>query len=111
MKISDSFEGENSSLRKAFNEAVSAEKTVDEVVDGILDILYIVKNEANKSRVRPFIQAERTKRDEMVGLLKIARCPDSSCDNEGTAVNGYGEPYQCRWCYERDGITQTNNQN
>ena len=39
--------------------------------------------------------------EKAVGLLKIARCPDNNCDNSGTGVDGYGEPYQCQWCYER----------
>lgn len=35
------------------------------------------------------------------GLLKIARCPNKECDNEGTIFNGRDiEP--CQWCDERD---------
>lgn len=50
--------------------------------------------------------------DSLLGLLKIAKCPDTNCDNAGTGVDGYGEPYQCQWCDERKsaldrhGITQ-----
>lgn len=58
----------------------------------------------------PTLQAERQKREEVVELLKIANCPDSCCDNYGTCVDGFGEPYQCQWCYERsEALTHPNN--
>jgi hypothetical protein len=41
-----------------------------------------------------------------LSLLKVARCPNSNCDNNGTigTWNEYDnewEPEPCQWCYEK----------
>ena len=46
-------------------------------------------------------------------MLKIARCPETSCDNNGTIANQISEdewePQQCQWCDEKKAITNTQN--
>lgn len=39
---------------------------------------------------------------EMGKLLKIARCPDDSCDGKGTCQVGEDDISQCQWCDERN---------
>jgi len=56
--------------------------------------------------IKDFIQSEilldrATREGSILGLLKIAICPDTSCDQNGTCVDGNGEPFQCQWCDER----------
>jgi len=83
--------------------------------------------------VRADLAAERER--ELVGLLRIARCPDRNCDNEGTTVrmvertapeccghfNDDGsccgdatagveaepEPEPCQWCHARGAMIAT----
>jgi len=50
-------------------------------------------------------QAER-QRDELVKLLKLAKCPDEYCKN-GTVCDGQisedeWQYHQCQWCFERN---------
>jgi len=45
-----------------------------------------------------------TQLEAVKGLLRIARCPNKNCDNDGTILLDYthGDVEQCQWCYERD---------
>jgi hypothetical protein len=40
--------------------------------------------------------------EQAKALLKIATCP--CCDGCGAYPDEYGEPIQCQWCDERDGL-------
>lgn len=58
---------------------------------------------------REDLAATRQRCERLEALLKVAKCPDDHCNNEGTTwiamLNGGGEaeqlPQQCQWCDER----------
>ena len=43
--------------------------------------------------------------EELVELLKVAKCPNDGCDNNGTIAHQVAynewEPEQCQWCDEK----------
>ena len=43
--------------------------------------------------------------EELVALLKVAKCPNNGCDNNGTIPHQVAcdewEPEQCQWCDEK----------
>ena len=43
--------------------------------------------------------------EELEALLKVAKCPNDGCDNNGTIAHQVAynewEPEQCEWCYEK----------
>jgi len=47
----------------------------------------------------------QAKLDFALLLLKVAKCPDQSCDGNGTVQAGY-QIHQCRWCTEREQALQ-----
>jgi hypothetical protein len=73
MEISEAFEGENSSFRKTFDEAVRV-RSVEEIVEELVKKDFYVFGEAGmgintnklKDELTQALQAERQKRDEMV---------------------------------------------
>ena len=88
------------------------ERSVEEIVKAVMGYVPndLIARDVMEEELTQTLQAERQKRDEVVKLLKIAICPDSSCNKEGTGVDEYGEPYQCQWCYEKNqALTQPNN--
>lgn len=47
------------------------------------------------------VEAESKAREKLnnaMQLLEVAQCPE--CDGSGAYPDQYGEPVQCRWCYE-----------
>lgn len=47
----------------------------------------------------------RAQIQRLKALLKVARCPDPDCDNNGTIAvrvsDEEWEPQQCQWCHEK----------
>jgi hypothetical protein len=64
------------------------------------------------------VECTQQVREPLIKLLKVARCPNRNCDNDGTlteverGLDGWPELYQteCEWCYNRKILT-TNHQN
>lgn len=60
---------------------------------------------------RELTAEQNAKLEAVLGLLKVARCPDQNCDSKGTTwlgnhemEDGSVEPelHPCQWCHERD---------
>ena len=45
------------------------------------------------------------KLDKAIELLRVSKCPEYDCDNNGTIAcrisDDEWEPQQCQWCYEK----------
>lgn len=57
-------------------------------------------------RLQNEIESLRARVAELEGLLKVAKCPDDSCDGKGSIAHGpYSdgsyEQEQCQWCDEK----------
>ena len=57
---------------------------------------YICK--AHSTVIAEQIVREHNSHEELVELLKAAKCP--CCDGSGGYYDNYGEPTQCQWCDE-----------
>lgn len=93
--------------------------TMEERFDDFLSEAELTEvNTYAEDRIKDFIRQEiylaLKKRNEeyklALKLLSIARCPDTSCDQNGTIANQISEDeweaQQCQWCDERKKVPE-----